>query len=395
VRKCGYFLLHDMQIEPMHMRIWALVLACALSTAALADPYVPTSPNEVLLELGSVVQRVTDSRAQLQSDISKADAVTAAKLAQEFIDLGRAQNDERYFGYASASLQPWNNAPSAPIELAVLRADIAQHQHRFNDAHKILDDVLVRDALNARARLMRAALLMTQGQPRLAQRDCVQLLGLRETFAATLCLAQTASLTGRLASSYDLVSTLLQRSAIDSSVQYIWGLGIAGEMAERTGDLQAAEKWLRKAIELSPTDWVSRLQLCDVLLQARRPGEVMTLLEPAPASEPVLLRRALAARMQNKSAASATLVAWQAAVAQSAQLGIRLHLRELARGELELLGKPQQALATALQNWEIQREPSDARILAQAARAAGDQATLTKLAQWQRDLKLEDAGLSL
>jgi hypothetical protein len=58
-----------------------------------------------------------------------------------------------------------------------------------------------------------------------------------------------------------------------------------------------------------------------------------------------------------------------------------------------LLGKPQQALATALRNWDVQREPADARILAQAARAAGDKAALAKVAQWQRDLQLEDAGL--
>jgi len=377
------------------IRLAGVTLVWLISTTVAAAPYRPASPDDVLLELGSVVQRVAAAHAGTQVELARTDPDTAAKIAGDFIDLGRTQNDERYFGYASAVLQPWNTVVAPPIQLAVLRADIAQHQHRFTDAQKILDEVLVRDATNARATLMRAAILMTRGQPRLAQQDCQRLLALRETFVATLCIAQVASLTGRLATSYELVSAILQRSASDTSAQYAWGLGIAGEMAERKGDSTAAEQWLQKAMEVSPTDLVSRLALCDVLLERKAYPQALALLETAPASEPVLLRRALASQHQDAQAASAALNAWQAAATQSAQLGIRLHLRELARGELELLNKPQQALATALQNWEIQREPSDARILAQAARANGDIASLEKVARWQLELHLEDARLSL
>ena len=380
-------------METHKIRIGGVLLAWLFSAVATAAPYRPAAPDEVLLELGSVMRQVTRTRAQLQTG-STTDPAAAAQLAKEFIDLGRTQNDERYFGYASAALQPFSNLPTAPLEIAVLRADIAQHQHRFTDAQKILDAVLQRDADHARARLMRAQLLMTLGQPQLAQQDCRQLLRLQQTFAATICIAQASSLTGKLASSYAVVSMLLQRSVGDDSAQYAWALGIAGDMAERKGDLPAAEVWLQQALELSPTDLVSRLQLCDVLLQQQAYQRVLSLLAAAPPSEPVLLRRALAAQ-QDKHTASAALAAWQAATTQSAQLGISLHLRELARGELQLLGKPQQALATALRNWAVQREPADARILAQAARAAGDHAALVKVAQWQRDLQLEDAGLLL
>jgi tetratricopeptide (TPR) repeat protein len=372
----------------------ALILAWTISTAAVAAAYRPASPDDVLLELGSGVRQVVNARAQTRTNSTSTGPTAAAQRAKELIDLGRTQNDERYFGYASAVLQPWSNASTAPVELAVLRADIAQHQHRFADAQHILDAVLLRDADHARARLMRAELLMTRGQPQQAQNDCRQLLRLQETFAASMCIAQAASLTGRLTSSYDVVRLLLQRAAHDTSAQYAWALGIAGDMAERKGDLDAAAAWLQQAIELSPTDLVSRLQLCDVLLQQRQYTHVLMLLDAAPASEPVLLRRALATQ-HDKPAASAALAAWQSATEQSAQLGVRLHLRELARGELELLGQPQQALATALQNWDVQREPADARVLAQAARAAGDQAALAKVAQWQRDLQLEDAELLL
>jgi tetratricopeptide (TPR) repeat protein len=256
---------------------------------------------------------------QQRSELA-ANPAAAVERAQQFIELGRTQNDERYFGYASAALQPWNHATSVPIEIAVLRADIAQHQHRFSDAQKILDEILLRDADHARARLMRAELLMTLGRPQLAQSDCRQLLRLQQTFAASICIAHASSLTGRLASSYSVVNMLLQRSADDGAnhaQEYAWALGIAGDMAERKGELNAAEEWLQKAIELSPTDLVSRLQLCDVLLQRQDYQQVLSLLASAPPSEPVLLRRALAAQL-DKEAASVALAAWTTAAAQSA-----------------------------------------------------------------------------
>jgi tetratricopeptide (TPR) repeat protein len=372
-----------------------VALLGALGGTAIAAPYHPDSPAAVLLELGDNVRSVTRSRDQLQSGSAAADPTSAAKLAGDFIGLGRTQNDERYFGYASAILRPWRTVAHPPVEIAILSANIAQHQHRFTDALIILNDLLHRDSQNVQARLMRASLLMTQGQPQQAQRDCQQLLSLGETFVATICIAQAASLTGNLAASYQLLSTLLERAATDRSDQYAWGLGIAGEMAERKGDLDAAARWFLKAIEMAPSDLVSRLQLADIYLQRGAYQPVLTLLKTAPPSEPVLLRRALAARFQDHGSATAALSVWQTAATQSSQLGVRLHLRELARGELELLDKPQLALATALENWQVQREPSDARILVAAARACHDSAALNKVTQWRRDLKLEDEGLLL
>jgi len=59
------------------------------------------------------------------------------------------------------------------------------------------------------------------------------------------------------------------------------------------------------------------------------------------------------------------------------------------------LHQPQRAFETARQNWAVQREPADARILALTARAVGNRETLRQLAQWRDELRLEDAGLVL
>jgi len=382
------------QNDATRLRFSAAVLALLITAAAWAAPYRPSSPDEVLLELDGAAQRaVSNSTALRAAAASRTDPNASAIIAQEFIDLGRSQNDERYFGYAAAALQPWNARRDAPVRIAVLQADIAQHQHRFTEALRMLDDVIVRDGKNARARLMRATLQMTQGQPQLALRDCQKLLVLRASFAATVCIAQASSLNGKLAASYRLLSEMLQHPIAAGDVdQYAWAFGVAGEMAERLGDSNAAEMWLRKAIEQAPNDLVSRLQLCDVLLRRDQAQTVLNLLHDAPASEPVLLRRALA---EQRLARTEALADWNEAASRSEQLGIRLHLRELARGQLELLHRPQEALATARQNWAVQREPADARVLAMAARAAGDRETLEQLSQWRDEQHLEDVELML
>jgi hypothetical protein len=61
----------------------------------------------------------------------------------------------------------------------------------------------------------------------------------------------------------------------------------------------------------------------------------------------------------------------EAAFAAEAARGEPVHRREQARFLLEVLDRPQDALAVALVNWTTQREPDDALVLVSAARAAG------------------------
>jgi predicted Zn-dependent protease len=371
---------------------------CTLAATAFAAPYKPAAQDEVLLKLDAA-QRQASAQLREVNDNARniSDANVAAETARKFVALGRAQHDERFFGYASAALQPWRNDPQAPTPIVLLRADIAQHQHRFGDALQILDPLIAREPNSPDARLMRAALYMTQGRPLAAKVDCQRLFALRDSFAATVCLAHAASMNGQLNSSYRLVDNLLKQfSADEHNSQYAWALGVAAEMAERLGDHDAAEQLLRKALVVNPDDLVSRLELCDLLLQNNHPQEVPSLLTSLLPSDPVLLRLALAAKRSGDAAqTNRAFTAWQASVERSAQLGVTLHLRELARGQLELLNAPQVALATALKNWQVQREPADARLLARAARAANNFDALQRVRAWQQELKLEDASLAL
>jgi tetratricopeptide (TPR) repeat protein len=381
---------HIHNLQPRCGGVVFFWLALLLLNASNAKPVVPAA-DEVLLQLKPAEQAAAAAIRTVTTGLQQ--PAEAVQLASRFIELGRTQYDERYFGYAWATLAAWHNDRNAPSAIAVLRADIAQHQHRFIDALGILDQVVVRDPAHARARLMRATLLMTLGRAQQANADCRQLFALRQTLVATICAAQVSSLTGKLAESYRLLEQLLSRPG--NSVEYAWLAATAAEMAERSGDRTTAEQWLRLALDADPADLVSRLQLCDLLLLRGQGHAALELLHEAPNSEPVLLRRALASQVLGVPVArNAELRAWQAATAQSEQLGVRLHLRELARGQLELLQAPRLALKTALENWNVQREPIDARLLLAAGRAAGDQQTVALVQEWQRTTGLEDVGLT-
>ena len=69
--------------------------------------------------------------------------------------------------------------------------------------------------------------------------------------------------------------------------------------------------------------------------------------------------------------------------------GDTVHRREEARFQLHLNGDPKLALRLAQENWKIQREPADLRILAEAGHAMGDTSTRETVHQWLAATGLE------
>ncbi len=73
--------------------------------------------------------------------------------------------------------------------------------------------------------------------------------------------------------------------------------------------------------------------------------------------------------------------------------GDTVHRREEARFTLDLLHQPDRALDLARANWDVQREPADARILLETALAAGHPDAAAPALAWQRDNHVQDARL--
>ena len=174
----------------------------------------------------------------------------------------------------------------------------------------------------------------------------------------------------------------------------VWAETLLGEIAHRRND-PAAESHFRAALQGGERDLYLLGAYSDWLLDQGRAAEVITLLEKETRVDPLLLRLALAQAALHRPEAGASIEALQARFDAGSARGDTVHQRENARFELDLRGDPRRALALAWANWQVQREPADLRVLAQAAAAAGDAATLAAVRSWLADTGCEYAAVAL
>ena len=108
----------------------------------------------------------------------------------------------------------------------------------------------------------------------------------------------------------------------------------------------------------------------------------------------MLLRAAIAAK-QGGHKTLATVYRRQLVARFQAQhlRGSRLHEREEALFQLVVEGNAKQALALAVANWEVQKEPEDARILLHAALAANDADGVATIVHWLETTGMQDIRL--
>ena len=111
-------------------------------------------------------------------------------------------------------------------------------------------------------------------------------------------------------------------------------------------------------------------------------------------ADPLLLRYALALQAQNSKELPAQIAQLLDRFEASRLRGDRVHLREEARFTMHLLHAPEAALKLARENWQVQKEPADVRILLEAALGAHDAAAAEEGREWLRNSRLEDVYLS-
>ena len=189
-------------------RLAAALLICGamLAGAAAAAPYEPRSDQTVLETLPSKSPRPRP-RSVASSDINS--AITAAS---SYIEAARTTGDPRYLGYAQATLGSWWQAARPPTPVALLRAQIRQHNHAFAPALADLDYVLASEPRNAQARLIRSAIHQVQGNYAAAEADCRSIALLAPPLTTADCLSRVASYRGHARPAYQRLIAMRDRS---------------------------------------------------------------------------------------------------------------------------------------------------------------------------------------
>ena len=373
---------------------YLIYLAC--NQIACATPFIPSGPDQVLERLPASTNASQAEIKNLSAQLSAHpnDIGLAVKLAKLYIERSREEGDPRYLGYAEALLTPWWKLSNPPVDIHVLRATLLQSTHQFDKSLADLDAVLKLDSTNGQAWITRATILQVQGKYAAALKSCEKLYRLAPPLITMTCTNNIQSLSGKAAQSYhELKAAYVQSSEANPSIR-VWILTLLAEMATRLGDDMAAEQYFQNAMKIEDPDGYLLGAYSDFLLDKKRPQEVITLLKTKTRIDPLLLRYAEALKAINSAQADIQTSALKQRFAAAAMRGDTVHQREQSRFELRLMNNPKRALELAKLNWQIQKEPADARIYLEAAIAMNNKNEANTIIHWLAANQQEDATLN-
>lgn len=384
----------------MKLLIDACALALCLSMGlAHAAPFTPTQDSEVVEVLPFASDPAARQLASLRQQLQGRPADTALRLdiAQRYFALAMAQGDPRLVGYATAALAPL--AASAPnsADYWLLRGQLQQFSHQFDDALASLAKASQIDAANPAPLAWRAAIFMVQARYAEAEAECLRLKPLAEPLWGAGCLAYAQGSSGSLHPAFDALSAAVRTAASANPPPtpdlLLWSHTRLAEMALRLRLPELAETHFKNALGLGVIDQFLLGAYADFLLLQRRPAEALKLLAGWERSDILLLRLALAA----KDLTDPRAVQWTRELRErfdaAAKRGDALHELEAARFELDLRSNPAGALELARSNYQVQKEPRDAEVLMRVALAARQPRAAQPAIDWLRISRYEDTGL--
>lgn len=349
-----------------------------------AAPRTPALSSEVLTQLPvKANDPQTRQIRQHQSTLrqSPTDVQTISDLAQLYFDIALEIGDPRYVGYAEALVMRYPNA--LPPELLFVRGLLRQYRHAFSQAIEDFGKALAAKPDLTEAHAWRAAIFLVQADYAKAKTECAALGRLNANTLQAGCLGLAHAYNGNLAMGYRELEKGLAQSTNPSN--RLWLFTRLAEVAHWQGNLALAEKNYRNALGIGLKDAYLLAAWSDFLLDQKRPKEVIQLLLPMQASDPLLLRLALAYQQLSARETQAISKKLEERFNATRFRGDSTHLAEEARFQLYLAKNPSNALKLAQANYAVQKEPRDARILLEAAQAAKIPEGASAVKQWLKE----------
>lgn len=342
---------------------------CLLLAPVQAAPYTPTQDAQVLETLPTrAADPTARNLATLRAAVAQAptNPEPATALAQAYFDLATSRGDPRYVGYAEAVVNRFSAALPAP--LLTLRGVLRQYRHDFAGGLQDFAAALALDPDYAVAHAWRGAIFLVQADYGAAQKECDALKRLGRNTLAGGCQGLAQAYGGQLNAGYTtLQATLRQVTDVDSR---LWLLTRLGEVAAWRGQTAQAQAHYREALSLGRDDVYLLAAWSDFLLDTGQAAEVVRILRTWESADSLLLRLAEAETTLQMPAAAGHRQMLTDRFAAARARGDTTHRAEEARFELRLRKDAATALRLAQDNYAVQREPRDARVLLEAATAA-------------------------
>lgn len=383
------------RVVPRAVQAAAIALCLLVAAPVLAQPYVPEDNQVVIMTLPAAV---VDLSRQLRAAELRQTAPDTGQLINDIAAayrLAASTQEARAYGRVMTLLQQWPAQLHKPVLIRLISAAVLQHSHNFDTALAELDAVLADNPADVQAHMIRAQIGLVSGQYTLTQQSCNALQGLVTPALHLNCQAQLDGVSGRAVQALNSVTSLLAGSGLlpaDRMELQITGAVLAHRLAQSA----VAESLYLNVLLQSPQHRYTLVHYANLLLENNRHQDVIRLIELLPedlrnAEIKVLLAEALIASHDIRAAQLVQNLAEDFELAFLRTDAVP-H-KEFARYALRVVDKPEAALQSARLNWNEQKEPSDALLLAMAAVAASDHGVLRELHQWIRARGTEDKQL--
>ncbi len=351
------------------------ILACLLPIYGYAQPYTPHDDAEVIDTLPQGALTYQDRIVIHAQNKPPFDQISPKIHA--LLSFAYNQGDPRALGQAEALLTPYLAEKSA--ETIFLQATIQQSKHDFDTAKASLQSLLKKTPNQPDSLLMLASINLVQGHFDESRQNCDGIRDIGLMVLRLACFAQVDDMTGHLAQSRQVLTTLVTINNGLTQEQSQWLYLILADIAQRTDDVKLAQTVfqhldLTKAPALTAqADWLIAHQdwkACSQALSAHRDNDA-------------LLLRLAACELHTDPAQAKTDLALVGERMQLWQLrGDTSHQREQALYALLSDDKSQDALVIARTNWAKQKETADFQAYTQAAIRAKSITDLNQIHVW-------------
>jgi Tfp pilus assembly protein PilF len=383
--------------QGISIQLAAFLFLLSIASAALPADYLPESDNEVIAKFSpTVVSIAARVRSSESATFQKPQASSLMREILAAYTLARQTNDAQAYGHTLSLLKMWPNTTEAPALILTIEAATLQHNHQFDAALEKLDSVLVKNPNNIQAYLIALQIHLVRGEYPKVEKTCNNLSTLGVSILALNCQSQLLGLTGRGNDALERLTSVLARQQIDA-VQALELHTTAADIAHRLEINEMAVDHYRAALNIAPENSYLLVHYSDWLIEQRRFSEVTKLIEPIVQEAnnfelKLQLYRALQAMGRTESRDNLLQEIHAEARAMKARGEDRPH-KLIAFYELEITGNYSASLTEALVNWQEQKDPSDALLLAKAAKATGSLQSLNEVRAWKNLHNLEDYRL--
>ena len=377
-----------------------MCLACSLPRVyADSELFKPESDDVIVAELPADVVELAAQVRVSTSNVSTLKIFDPQQQALQIMDayrLASSSSSARAYGHTLSLIRSWPSEIELPPILRLIKADVLQHNHGFDQALQELDVVLARDPSNLLALQMKSQVHLVTGDYASVQHVCSSLAALGHGMSASNCQAQLDGVTGAARPALALVESLLQSQAVNSN-DALELTTTAASLAHRLGEHSLAEHYYTSALRIDPDSTYLLINYADWLLERGRANEAATLLARESGNTNKLELRIVYIQALVETGASEAAGEYLTEIGETiAVISRRAEERPsklLARYYLTISHDYDSAHREALRNWQVQKEPGDSLLLARSAVAAEREDSLKTLLSWYHETGQEDYRL--